>query len=234
MYLSFISDEDLVTAVDKVLAVIKKANADAEKALYESVIDPFSAIFDGVFQSLSLNEWLKLERTRQIQKTMQNSIGEFHQDVLGSIKGWSNLGRGGLLDVVNIDKKIVAEVKNKYNTTKGNHKIVIYKDLFHFLYKPGNDGYVGYYVEIIPKGKKVYNKPFTPSDNEIHLRLAANERIRQIDGKSFYEIATGSKTALMDLYVVLPEIICDRLNKKFDKKVCKEYFTDLFKKVYEF
>lgn len=234
MYLSFISDKDLILAVDKVLAVMKKANADAEKKLYKNVVDPFSAIFDGMFQGLKLEDWLKLERTRQIQKSMQNSIGDFHQDVIGSIKDWENLSTGGFLDVRNKKKKIVAEIKNKHNTTKGDHKVKIYENLYYYLNEPENEGYVGYYVEIIPKGKKTYDKPFTPSDNQTHHQRAPNERIRQIDGKSFYEMAAGYPDALKDLYLVLPKIICQRLSKKIDEKVCKEYFTDLFNKVYKF
>ena len=234
MYLSFMSYKDLISAVDKVLAVMEKANADAEKKLYKNVVDPFSAIFDGVFQGLDLRDWLKLERTRQIQKSMQNSIGNFHQDIIGSIKDWENLSTGGFLDVRNKNRKIVAEIKNKYNTTKGDHKVKIYENIYYHLKEPENEGYTGYYVEIIPKGKKTYDKPFTPSDNQTHYKRAPNEKIRQIDGKSFYEMAAGYPNALKDLYLVLPKIICQRLSKEVDEKVCKEYFTDLFNKVYEF
>ena len=234
MYLPFISDKDLISAVDKVLAVMKKANSDAEKKLYKNVIDPFSAIFDGVFQGLDLRDWLKLERTRQIQKSMQNSIGDFHQDVIGSIKNWENLGTGGFLDVRNKGRKIVAEIKNKFNTTKGDHKVKIYENLYYYLKEPENDGYTGYYVEIIPKGRKTYDKPFTPSDNQTHLQRAPNKRIRQIDGKSFYEMAAGYPDALKDLYLILSKIICQRLDKEIDEEGCTEYFTDLFNKVYEF
>jgi len=232
MYLPFINDKDLVAAVDKVLAAMKKANEKAEKNMYSNVIDPFSAIFDGVFQNLKLEDWLKLEKTRQIQKSMQNSIGDFHQDVIGHVHGWENLGTGGFLDVENKKKKIVAEIKNKYNTTKGDHKVKIYESLYYFLKNKG--GYIAYYVEIIPKGKKSYDKPFTPPNNQTHQKMAPNERIRIIDGKSFYALVTGYPDALKDLYLVLPKIICERLKKDIDSKICLEYFTCLFNRVYQF
>ncbi|WP_010129810.1 Eco47II family restriction endonuclease, partial [Haemophilus sputorum] len=65
---------------------------------------------------------------------------------------------------------------------------------------------VGYYVEILPVNGKTYDKPFTPSDNKTKTRRPENDRIRQIDGKSFYERVTGNPNALEDLYKMLPEV----------------------------
>ena len=78
----------------------------------------------------------------------------------GSIPGWKNLGTGGGLDILNKRKKIIAEIKNKHNTTKGNHKIEIYDAIKAKLKLVEYSGYTGYLVEIIPKGKKKYDKPF--------------------------------------------------------------------------
>jgi len=70
---------------------------------------------------------------------------------------------------------------------------------------------MGYYVEILPKNKKIYNEPFTPSDNKIHTKRKENKMIRIIDGKSFYAIVTGKEDAIHELYLLLPEIIDDIL-----------------------
>jgi len=48
--------------------------------------------------------------------------------------------------------KIIAEIKNKYNTTKGADKKTLYDNLELALLNKYK-GYTGYYVEIIPKGK---------------------------------------------------------------------------------
>ena len=98
--------------------------------------------------------------------------------------------------------------RNKYNTTKGNHKTKIYDDL-RSLVNDKYKGYISYYVEIIPKGKKTYNILFAPSDNKKHKRKSAHRNIRVIDGKSFYALASGYPDALKDLYMVLPKVIAD-------------------------
>jgi len=206
--LSFIGNEDLYKHVESVLVVPKVAKENSEKNLSSNVIDPFSALFDVSCQGISFSDWMKQEKSRQIQKTLQNAIGNFHQSIIGSMHGWTNLNIGEVADVVNTEKKIIAEIKNKYNTTKGNHKIKIYDDLKSLVggeYK----GYISYYVEVIPKGKKIYNTTFIPSDNKKHKRKIAHRNIRVIDGKSFYALAAGYPEALRDLYMVLPRVIAD-------------------------
>src|SRR3989339_67827 len=108
-YLKFISDKDLISAVSKVIKVIEKAEHEAGSSMHKNVIDPFSALFHGIAKSISYKEWLEQEKARQAQKSMQNSIGDFHQDILGSISGWKNLGVGQRLDISNDSKKIIAE-----------------------------------------------------------------------------------------------------------------------------
>lgn len=206
--LPFIDNSELYKHVEAVLAVARVAKETSEKNLSSNVIDPFSALFDVSCQGISFADWMKQEKSRQIQKTLQNAIGIFHQSIIGSMHGWTNLNTGEVADVVNTEKKIIAEIKNKYNTTKGNHKIKIYDDLKSLVggeYK----GYISYYVEIIPKGKKAYDVTFAPSDNKKHKRKPAHRNIRVIDGRSFYALATGYPDALKDLYLALPQVIAD-------------------------
>lgn len=93
--------------------------------------------------------------------------------------------------------------------------------------------YTGYYVEIIPKNKKRYDKPFTPSDN-IGLKRQKNDRIRIIDGYSFYEIASGKKDALLSLYQVLPLVVARITdNKALLKLQTSPLFRSLFVRVFE-
>ncbi|MBU1132031.1 Eco47II family restriction endonuclease [Patescibacteria group bacterium] len=57
-YLNFIKDADLIAAVDNVIAVVEKAKEQADKNLYNNVLDPFSALFHGMTQSLSYEDWI--------------------------------------------------------------------------------------------------------------------------------------------------------------------------------
>ncbi|PIY93467.1 MAG: Eco47II family restriction endonuclease [Candidatus Magasanikbacteria bacterium CG_4_10_14_0_8_um_filter_32_14] len=225
-YLKFISDKNLISAVSKVINVIEKAEQDAEVNIHKNVIDPFSALFHGITKSIPYTDWMEQEKARQTQKTMQNSIGDFHQDILGSISGWKNLGTGGGLDVINKKMKIIAEVKNKYNTTKGNHLVKLYDDIKNTLKNYEYTGYTGYYVEVISKRRKKYDKPFTPSEKG--KRRPAKNKIRVIDGVNFYEMATGRKNALLELFDIIPQVIADKHNYKLNKQESKEYHK-LFK-----
>jgi len=230
-YLKFISDDALKASVSKVIRTIEFAQENADATLYKNVIDPFSALFHGITQSITYKEWLKLEKARQTQKTMQNAIGDFHQEILGSVEGWRNLGVGGGLDVINTSRQIIAEVKNKFNTTKGNHKVEIYDAIKIIIKKNVHKNFTGYYVEIIPQGRHIYNKPFTPSDNKTKKRRPVNKKIRVIDGVSFYELVTGRKTALQELFEVLPKVISDNYKYKMGETEAAQYF-ELFRKAF--
>ena len=225
-YLKFISNKDLCSAVAKVIKVIETAEDEAGDKLHKNVLDPFSALFHGATHAISYKKWIQVEKARQIQKTMQNAIGNFHQEILGSMSGWINLSIGGGLDVVNNKIKIIAEIKNKYNTTKGNHLVKLYDDIKNALREDKYKNYTGYYVEVISKGRKKYDKPFVPSEKG--KRRPTKKKIRVIDGLSFYAMATGRKNALQELFEVLPQIITNNHKYKISKKEAKEYF-ELFK-----
>jgi len=230
-YLKFISDEDLIRSVNKVIYVIERAEQETDTALYKNVVDPFSALFHGMTHSISCKEWIMQEKARQAQKTMQNAVGNFHQQILGSVPGWKNMGIGGGLDIVNHKKKIIAEVKNKFNTTKGNHKVEVYNAIETILKLNEHKNFIGYYVEIISQGRHTYNKPFTPSDNKTKKRRPINENIRVIDGVSFYALVTGRERALQELFEILPRVISENHKYHLGKSEVSQYF-DLFKRAF--
>lgn len=229
-YLPFISDQKLKNAVKDVVDCILETEQKQEEEMYKNVIDPFSAIFDGAVQGFSLEAWLKKEKSRQVQKTVQNRIGYFHQEILGSIPGWTTLDEG--VDVCNQERKIIAELKNKYNTVKGSDKFGIYDYLLSCLSKPEYQDFTAYYVEIIPLNRKSYNRPFTPSNRESKTRKPANEKIRIISGQEFYKLATGEPRALSMLFDVLPGVISDvaQLEKLSEQQ--KATFRSLFDRAY--
>jgi len=229
-YLPFISDQALKNAVQNVVNCILETEKKQEQEMYKNVIDPFSAIFDGAVQGFSLEEWLKKERARQVQKTVQNRIGYFHQEILGSIPGWTNLAEG--IDVCNQERKIIAEIKNKYNTVKGSDKFGIYDYLLLCLGKPEYQGCTAYYVEIIPLNRKSYDRPFTPSNRGSKTRRPTNEKIRVMSGQEFYKLATGEPKALSMLFDVLPDAISDVSGSKKLSEQQKATFRSLFDKAY--
>mgnify|MGYP002546437915 CR=1 FL=1 len=218
--LHFISEEKLTEICADIVQKGQSAVVNSDEKLFDNIVDPFSALFDSAISGITLSEWIKREKTRQMQKTLQNAIGTFHQNVIGSIDGWEDLGTGNIIDLRCQSKKILAEVKNKWNTTKGNHKVRVYDDIKKLLEQPKNKGFKGYYVAILSKAK--INAPFTPSDNETSSRRPIDENIVEVDGATFYDIATGEKDSLKKLYQTLPYILSNILNNKDIEKYLRE------------
>lgn len=228
--INFISESKLIEICKDVLDTIDKAIQQSDNNLYKNIIDPFSAIFDASFHNLTLTEWIEREKLRQIQKSFQNQIGTFHQKILGNLNGWEDLKTGGIADLICKQKNIIAEVKNKFNTTKGNYKVAIYDDL-NILINNKYKGYTGYYVAIL--SKNIINKPFSPSDNKTKKRRPINKKIIEIDGSSFYKLATGDDDSLRKIYDKLPFIISNIIKNDTNKIIKDPLFNDLFNKAFK-
>jgi hypothetical protein len=223
---NYLKDDENIEEL--VLSLIKDFKAKAkDKNIYGNVLDPFSSMIEASINGLDYDNWIKSETARQHQKTLQNSIGDLHQKLLGNIKDVEDLGVGGVVDIVCRKKKIIAEIKNKHNTTKGNHKVAIYDDISTLLNKPEFKGYTGYYVEIIPKKAKLTNVLFTPPDNTTQTNRPEREDIRKIDGKSFYKLLTDDENALYNMYEKILDILVKNL-----KLQSNELFIDLLNRAY--
>ncbi len=214
-YLSFISDEDLCSAVNSLIIKTKSGIKSSKNETDRNVLDPFSLFFQMACSNVNFESVMTLEKTRQAQKTLTNSIGQFHQDILGSVKDWKNLGKGGIVDLCCPKQKILAEIKNKHNTVKGSDLKDYYNNLEELVMHKGSSyhGYIAYFVEIIPHTPERFNKCFTPSDNRKSLKKRENENIRKCDGQTFYHLVTGAPDALLQLYKILP-IIVEKMTKK--------------------
>ena len=184
---------------------------DVSQNFGKNVVDPFSAIFEMAGFGMSYDNWVTSEEARQAQKTLQNFIGEFHQIILGSCTGWKDLKRGNIIDLHSDSNKIIAEVKNKFNTLSGGKLAELYWSLESAVMNKTSvyKNHTAYYVSIIPDRPGRYNKPFTPSNKEKGQKCPENRLIRQIDGASFYTLVTGEVDALQNLFNVLPSVISE-------------------------
>lgn len=220
----------------KPLVIAKYKAQKEEKDLYRNTLDCFSAVIEASISEFTLDDWLESEAIRQAQKTLQNEVGNFQQAAFGAIEGVEDLGVGGVVDLIAKDKKVVAEIKNKWNTTKGNHKTQVYDDLLMMI--NANKGFTGYYVEILSRKGRKYNKPFTPSDNKTKQRRPTNKSIRVIDGRSFYELLTGNENALKEIYLQIPDLTAEILDESLNVVVSVDqvkndaFFPKIFDKVF--
>lgn len=233
-YLTWISDKQLIDEVASLLKIAKDAQMTAVNEFGKNIIDPFAALFEISGFEIDYPGWIKSETARQAQKTLQNHIGDFHQNILGYSEGWKNLKVGNVIDLECVDQRIIAEIKNKHNTISGGKQSDLYYSLDKLVSPKSSiyKGYTAFYVAIIPKNGKRYNKPFTPSDKEKGEKCPSNELIREIDGASFYSLATGSDTALEDLFDVLPDVISECTDGQYvfrSKEKLKEFFKQAYK-----
>jgi hypothetical protein len=234
-YLNFIDDESLIDAVKHVLEIAREAKISAGKKFHKNVIDPFGAYFEAGGFKISHEVWKSNEEARQAQKTLQNHVGAFHQKILGSIHGWQDLYVGSNIDLVCEERKIIAEIKNKHNTITGGKLVGEYQNLEELIMPNASiyKGYTAYFVNIIPKKTARLDKPFSPSNRKTSTKCAPNEKIRIIDGASFYDLATGGKNTLRELYDVLPQVIDDVYKTFYPREEFTIVGGELFKQYFE-
>ncbi|MFC3120296.1 Eco47II family restriction endonuclease [Agaribacter flavus] len=237
-YLPYLKDEIIQGLVKDVLMIGRKKKQAVIRDFEKNVIDPFSSLFDSAVSGVNHETWKNSEMVRQCQKTLTNHIGNLHQKILGSVVGWQDLGTGGVVDLVCHEKKIIAEVKNKYNTVTGGKLADQYNSLERLVTPKASQykGYTSYFVNIIPKKPERFDTTFEPSDKDKGIKCPPNELIRITDGASFYQLVTGRKNALSELYEALPDIIEDIYRNDFnepnfeiqDKSLFKQYFVNAY------
>lgn len=129
-HLSFISDADLFHHVKE---TVEKYRFKMDlKKLNDNLIDPIKLTFDaGIYQKSfdnpSLEQVLKNEVLRQLDKSNTNNIGYFHQNIfryIGKNDGWMVPKKG--FDVGNHQRKIFVEMKNKHNTMNSSSSAKTY------------------------------------------------------------------------------------------------------------
>jgi hypothetical protein len=115
-YLSYISDEHLLLCIENLHKSYLKAKANvSKKKFYKNKIDTIKLTFDAKFNDLDEETLIKTEINRQIDKSINNSIGTFHEQILGGIKGFE-IGNLSGFDIKASDETLFADIKNKHNT----------------------------------------------------------------------------------------------------------------------
>ena len=115
-YVDFVSDEHLLKCISGLYESYTEAKREFTKTkFYKNKVDTFKLTFDSKFNKLSEKELIKMEMSRQIDKSVNNAIGTFHEEVLGGINGYSS-GKLSGYDVKSDNGSLFAEIKNKHNT----------------------------------------------------------------------------------------------------------------------
>lgn len=206
-YLDFISDEHLMDCIKNLHQSYEKAKSDVtKKKFYKNKIDTFKLTFDSNFNDLDEKSILKSEMIRQIDKSINNSIGTFHEQVLGGIDGYVTGVLTGY-DVKANDDTLFAELKNKHNTMSSSAAEAAFQRLARFA--DDNRNAKCYLVQILAK------KSFCEKwEAIINGKEYSHSRIYKISGDQFYFLLTGQEKAFFNLYQVLPTAIKDFLGEQ--------------------
>lgn len=208
--LPWLDEQQLRGAVDRLLQRAKDAKENAPQRSIKNVIDPFaSLVLATTFDINEVQEVQELQASNAIALAISNAVGNFHQEVLGSVAGFKNHDAG--YDLECAERKILAEVKNKHNTMNATNREKVKQDLDTAV-RQKSGGWTAYLVIIIPK------KP-----NRYKTKLTSRE-VYEVDGATFYELATGHPAALRGLYDAVERIVLEEA--RFDTsallKYCKE------------
>lgn len=210
-YLNFITDEHLLNCVENLYNSYEKAKANISKSkFYKNKIDTIKLTFDSKFNDLDEETLIKTEINRQIDKSTNNSIGTFHEEILGGVKGFE-IGKFSGFDIKAKDNSLFADIKNKHNTMNSSSAESLFQKLATYAdtYKKANC----YWVQILAKGS-FCEKWFS----EINGKEYSHSRVYKISGDKFYALVTGNDKAFFELYSILPKVINDFLKTRVDKK----------------
>lgn len=203
-YVDFVSDEHLIKCISNLYNSYNQSKKEFTKAkFYNNKVDAFKLTFDSKFNGLSEEELIKLEMSRQIDKSVNNAIGTFHEEVLGGVYGFSS-GKLSGYDIKADDDSLFAEIKNKHNTMNSSSAESAFQKLSRFA-----DDYrqaTCYLVQIL--AKKSFLKKW---EGIINRREYSHSRVFIISGDRFYGLLTGDDKAFFKLYKALPVAINDFL-----------------------
>ncbi|MDN3491980.1 Eco47II family restriction endonuclease [Winogradskyella bathintestinalis] len=210
-YLSYISDEHLLSCIENLHKSYLKAKANvSKKKFYSNKIDTIKLTFDASFNELDEVTLIKTEINRQIDKSINNSIGTFHEQILGGIKGYK-VGNFSGFDIKATDNTLFADIKNKHNTMNSSSAESLFQKLANYAdtYKKAEC----YWVQILAKNS--FNEKWF---GEINGKEYSHSRVNKISGDQFYKLLSGRDNALFELYNILPKAISDYLkNFKTEK-----------------
>ena len=197
--LGFISDNDIFEHVKN--TVLKYRTFMDLKYFNQNVIDPIKLTFDAKVYGKTFEEIIEAECIRQIDKANTNHIGYFHQNLFTYAgHGWEVPTAG--FDVVNNERHIFCELKNKHNTMNDASSQKTYMKMQAKLLS--DDRAVCMLVETI--AKKSGNEPWRA---RVDGNSFCHERIRRVSMDKFYGIVFGDETAFSRLCKALPDILDD-------------------------
>ncbi len=209
--LSFITEKEFTKHVQETIKKYdKKLQSYDLKALNSNIVDPIKLLFDKTVYQVSWEEIVKNEIFRQRDKSNNNDIGYFHQNLFQYIsncvvpkEGWDVIysnEEGIELPDGNKVQTVYVEMKNKHNTmnsaSSGKTYIKMQSQLLN------DDRCACFLVEVI--AKKSQNSTWSVKVDGKNL---AHKLIRRVSIDQFYSLVTGQEDAFYQICKILPQVI---------------------------
>lgn len=204
-YVDFITDEHFLECVANLhKAYLRAKNNVSKKNFYNNKVDTIKLTFDSKFNDIDEESLIQAEILRQIDKSINNSIGTFHEQILGGISGFE-VGILSGFDVKAKDDTLFADIKNKHNTMNSSSAEALFQKLSRYAdtYKKAKC----YWVQALAK-----NSFCELWKGEINGKEYSHSRVYKISGDQFYALLSGKEDALFQLYKKLPIVVKDYLD----------------------
>jgi hypothetical protein len=233
--LGFISNEDIYNHVKA--TVLQYRRSINLKEFNHNIIDPIKLTFDAKIYGQSMKQTIESECIRQIDKTNNNRIGYFHQNMFRFAgHGWvvPENGEQGGFDVLNDELHIYVEMKNKHNTMNAASASDTYVKMQSKILH--DDQATCLLVETIAKKSQDEVWEITINENGRKQKYS-HQRIRRVSMDKFYNIVFDDNKAFFKLCKTLPTILDDviaeddsiRLQNTVYEELDK---TDFYKSLY--
>ena len=233
--LSFISEEDFK---NHVRATIMKYGEKLEsydlKRFNSNLIDPIKLIFDKSVYRTSWEEIVNNEIFRQRDKSNNNDIGYFHQNIFSYFEGcevpqagWDVIYKnpdGIKMPDGDVVHTLYVEMKNKHNTMNSASSAKTYIKMQGQILE--DDDCACLLVEAI--AKKSQNIKWT---TKVDGKSVQHRFIRRVSMDQFYAVLTGEEDAFYKMCMALPEVINSVVNEEESVSVPHDTVIDELRKV---
>jgi len=201
-YVSYVSDAHFLECISNLYGSYVRAKADISKEkFYKNKIDSIKLTFDARFNDIDEESIIETEILRQIDKSINNSLGTFHEQILGGIEGYE-IGNLSGFDIKATDDTLFADIKNKHNTMNSSAAESLFQKLARYAdtYKQSKC----YWVQVLAKSS--FNELW---HGDINGKEYSHSRVYKISGDQFYALVSGKEDAFLQLYKALPIAISD-------------------------
>ncbi len=216
--LTFITKEDFKKHVQAtILKYGEKLESFDLKRFNNNLIDPIKLIFDKSVYKTSWEEIVNNEIFRQRDKSNNNDIGYFHQNMFSYFEGcevpqagWDVIYRnpnGIVMPDGDVVHTLYVEMKNKHNTMNSASSAKTYIKMQSQILD--DDDCACLLVEAIAKRSQNIKWTTKVDGKNVQHRL-----IRRVSMDQFYAIVTGDENAFYKMCMVLPETINEVVNEE--------------------